>query len=293
MLAALLAVLSLCAEAQAQTQAFSSFSELRHAVLDRISGSTKRIWLVTDYLTDGETVTALYLAQYRKLDVKVLLGRAKANAYMSRLNYLKSQSIPVFLKPDHFRAGSPTAILTDDTLVRIDGELDFLAKYKRFNLSTGSAAEAQAFATAFADAAKMGVPAVPHPIPLVGRPHRGGHVYSPTGAAGAGPAHYSVTDGAYVYGGRSPPRPDGVAGKLPRELKSERRALEAEEREKQAKARGGKGRPPRTRTKTGTGPTRQRSATPPPRHRRRRAAKRTDTARWAQEWRQGCGSPGS
>src|SRR4051812_1521271 len=65
---------------------FESFSDLRNEVLDYISGATQRIWLVTPYLTDGEIVSALYVAQYRKLDVKVLLGRGKANSYMSRLS---------------------------------------------------------------------------------------------------------------------------------------------------------------------------------------------------------------
>src|SRR5690348_2584680 len=70
------------------TKRYETFSDLRADVLDLISAATQRLWLTTDYLTDGEIVSALYIAQYRKLDVKVLLGRAKANVYMSRLNYL-------------------------------------------------------------------------------------------------------------------------------------------------------------------------------------------------------------
>src|SRR5688572_28404829 len=87
------------ATTEASVISFTTFAELRAYMLDAISGASKRIWLTTDYLTDGEIVSALYVARYRKLDVQVLFGRAKANFYMSRLAYLKNQNIPVFLQP--------------------------------------------------------------------------------------------------------------------------------------------------------------------------------------------------
>jgi hypothetical protein len=204
------------AVAPGSIRAFDSFSALRNAVLEHVSGATQRIWLVSDYLTDGEIVTALNVAQYRKLDVKVLLGRAKANAYMSRLSYLKNQSIPVFLKPDTFKPGAATVILADSTLLKIDGELDFLSKYKKYTVSAGDQAQAQAFATGFAGAASLQVPAIPAPIPMVGRPSPGrGRVYAPQPSARYG----NNPDGAYTYGGRAQPRPDTLPGKLPKQLK--------------------------------------------------------------------------
>src|SRR5262249_22068141 len=51
---------------------FDSFGKLRLEVLNLIGQSKTRIWLTTDYLTDGEIVSALFVARYRKLDVKVL-----------------------------------------------------------------------------------------------------------------------------------------------------------------------------------------------------------------------------
>ena len=91
---------------QTETQV-EGFSALRHRLLETIAGARQRVWLTSEYLTDGEIVTALYLAHYRKLDVKVLLGRVKAQSPLSRLNYLKQQKVPVWLLPDSFNPGSP------------------------------------------------------------------------------------------------------------------------------------------------------------------------------------------
>lgn len=215
------------APAAKERQTFDSFAELRAATLEAISGASSRIWLTSDYLTDGEIVTALYVAQYRKLDVKVLLGRGKANSYMSRLSYLKNQNVPVFLKPDTFKPSHATMMLADDQLLRIDGELDFLSKYKKYNVSTGTADDATKFATAFASAADLKVPAVPHKVPLVGKATSGnnngkGIIYQPT------TPKYSQGDGAYIYEKKREPRPAGVPEKLPKELKFEKQKKPAD-----------------------------------------------------------------
>jgi hypothetical protein len=198
---------------------FDSFSALRNALLDLFSRATERVWLTTDYLTDGELVSALYIARYRKLDVKVLLARGRANGYMSRLNYLKNQNVPVFLRPDAFRTGKPTALLTDDALFYVDAELDFLSKKRAFVVTPASPADTKTFAEAFAAAAGRQIPAVPQPVPLVGR---AGHQGAP--ARDRLPAVHNVyqpgvgaSEGVYTYGGGRAAKPAGVPDKLPRE----------------------------------------------------------------------------
>lgn len=209
-----------------------SFADLRTQVLDAISGATKRIWVVSDYLTDGEIVSALYVAQYRKIDVQVLLGRARANMYMSRLNYLKNQNIPTYLKPDSFKPGAPSALLCDDKLLLIDGDLDFLAKVRKYKLTTGTPDEKDKFAAAYAEAAGVKLPANAHPVPLVGKASGKGRVYSGSGSVSSGGATLPVptgytgpqgTDatGAYTYSRSPQPKPEGVPAKLPKGLKWE------------------------------------------------------------------------
>jgi hypothetical protein len=226
-------------------KSYDSFSALRGDILDFISGATTKVWLHSDYLTDGEIVTSLFMAKYRKLDVKVLLGKRKSNAYMSRLNYLKNQNIPVFLKPDNFKSSAISAVLSDNELVYIDGELDFMSRYKKFNVYRASEQEMQAFTAAFANAANMEIPAIPKEMPLVGR--RGGSgpgAYNPGQGSQRGvvtlPSSGSVSsdsgDGAYQYGRGKAPRPDGVPTKLPKETKWRRAPVQEAQKESPSEA---------------------------------------------------------
>lgn len=233
---------ALAQDGQAAAKSLTSFAELRAEVLDAISGASKRVWLVTDYLTDGEIVSALYLAQYRKLDVQVLLGRGKSNNYMSRLSYLKNQNIPVFLKPDTFTPGHPTALLVDERLLLVNGELDFLAKVRQYSVMIASPERRDAFHATFASAVNLRVPAVPHQTPLVGKYNPSSRIYAPaatsptgggkinangtmTSSGGSGtvfkndPSPRVDASGAYVYDRAGTPRPSDIPAKLPKAVK--------------------------------------------------------------------------
>lgn len=240
--------------AMAQTEdvhTVEGFPDFRQEVLDHMSSATKRLWVVTDYLTDGDIVAALYIAKYRKIDVQVLLGRAKANAYMSRLSYLKGQSIPVFLKPDTLKIRSQTAILADDSLLFAEGNLDFLTRTKNFKTSYGSEGERQAFVTAYAEAAALKMPANARQVPLVGRPPKAGWQDRPMSAPQLAPESKSLlqpgtraaphpttrvtpprtqesktndTSEVYHYKRTSDPRPTDVPSRLPKGLKRDKQA---------------------------------------------------------------------
>ena len=57
---------------------FSEFTELRNQILNLMGLAQNRIVIVTDFLSDGEISTALFLAKYRKIQVRVFLGQKKA-----------------------------------------------------------------------------------------------------------------------------------------------------------------------------------------------------------------------
>ncbi len=205
---------------------FDSEADLRNEVVHFIGNAERRIWLTTDYLTDGEIVTALTIAQYRKIDVQVLLGRSKASNPMSRLGYLKAQNIPVFLKSGKFKPDSATMVLIDDFEFHIDGELDSLARYKKFHFTTGSSEEKTSYEESFAAAAHLAMPANPKPIPLVGRPQ-----WSKSQRAAnkrqksfnsakepAAPSEPGVLDdeGVFHYSKQPASRPDDVTPTLPK-----------------------------------------------------------------------------
>jgi hypothetical protein len=203
------------------SRTFESFPKLRHEILNFISGATERVWISTDYLTDGEIVSALFLAVYRKIDVKVLLGRHKANRYMSRLNYLKKNNVPVFLKPNKFKTAHPSAILADNRLMYADAELNFLLKGQNYKVLYPAPDEVVSFSEAFANAAGEKVKAYARPVPLVGRPRNNRNRSANKGALPRVTPNYSngsssSSSGTFTYDKRDKKRPAYMPSKLPK-----------------------------------------------------------------------------
>lgn len=153
----------------ATTKEFDGFPSTRNEVLSQIGSATKRIRVVTDFLSDGEIVTALYIAQYRKVNVQVLLGQGRASSTLSRLNYLKAQNIPVWLRPRGFMPQHPTILLIDDKLYALNAELDSMAKHRKFTMTQQPDASVASFSDAFDTATSTGVSPTARPVPLVGR----------------------------------------------------------------------------------------------------------------------------
>lgn len=212
--------------APARTPApLDAYPALRHTMMETISMARQRLWLATDFISDGDVVTGLYLAQYRKLEVRVLLGRAKANSPLSRLSYLKNQKIPVNLMPAGFKSPAPTALLADDTLYFADSDLDSYAPVRKVRVSRASPDETKKFLAQFEGAASLGIAAEARPLPLVGKPSPRGKVY---GSEGESPYNTPQGGDTYRYGRKPHPRPPGVPDKLPRNLKAKERSDEFE-----------------------------------------------------------------
>lgn len=226
-----------------------SFSDLRHEMLGIIGGATKRLWLVTPYLTDGEIATSLFMAKYRKLDVKVLLGRNQANSYMSRLSFLKKQNIPVFLTPANFAFNTKTAVLSDDRLVVINSDLNVKSNRQKYSSEDSTVKETREFLKIFQEATDQKIPAIPRPTPYVGRPGRFNNVYksgntpqtsAPTArnedrqsvssseeGTDQPPAAVYGRDGAYNYNyKKAESAPEGLPKKLPKQTIQQKKFME-------------------------------------------------------------------
>ena len=198
----------------------ANFDELRHNVLELIGSSKRRVWLITDYLTDGDVVSALFLAKYRKVDVKVFLGRTKQNQYLSRLSYLKSQNIPVFTRPEHgFIA--PTLVFVDHKLYTINRDLNSLARIGQAQISQASPADVKNFVSWFRDALEYPEAAIVRPEMQIGRSRKRPAESSPGEPADAETPlsrYEGEADGSYNYDRSSLSRraPEGVPTQLPR-----------------------------------------------------------------------------
>lgn len=210
---------------------FDGFPAVRNEVLSLIGGATSRVRVVTDFLSDGEIVTGLYIAQYRKVNVQVLLGQARATNVLSRLNYLKAQNVPVWLRPRGFMPHYPTVLLVDDKLYTINADLDSMARHRRFSMTILADTEVGKFTDAFDTATSTGVSPTPRTTPLVGRPgarSKTTHVYRPDGDsassnrgsqnAGAeeSPADTAAKTGAYRYNRNREKPTNGIPTKLPK-----------------------------------------------------------------------------
>ena len=190
---------------------YKSFAALRHDLLELIAGAQERVWLASTFLTDGELASALYLAQYRKVDTSVLLEGQRARDPMSRLNYLKRHGIPVYLMAVAGSLGAPSVLIVDDRVFQIDGELDTRAQYRRFQLTRLQPAIAKQVTTKFQQISGRRLQVVPIPRPTVGSP--GGRV--PKDQVNQPKDKAPSTDEAYHYGGGPDRHPSSPAAYNP------------------------------------------------------------------------------
>lgn len=210
---------------------FDGFPAVRAEVLNLIGGATNRVRVVTDFLSDGEIVTGLYIAQYRKVNVQVLLGQARATNVLSRLNYLKSQNVPVWLRPRGFMSQSPTVLLIDDKLYTLNADLDSMAKHRRFIINLRPETDVGKFVEMFDAATATGVSPTPASIPLVGRAGahpRNQRVYNPDANSSSSTRRpqnagndeserdAGVKAGAYRYNRVKEKPTNGIPTKLPK-----------------------------------------------------------------------------
>jgi hypothetical protein len=168
-------------------QEFPDFPSLRTDVLAKFGSASKRIWLATDFLTDAEIVSSLFIAQYRKVNISVLLGKDRATNILSRLNYLKQVNIPVALRPKEFYAKHPTILLIDNQLYALSIPLDYMTRTSRSSLEPLGVELLQDFELRFNEAAKLQNAPKMAPLPQVGRSRPNSRYYKITESKGTAP----------------------------------------------------------------------------------------------------------
>lgn len=180
----------------------ANFNDLRHNILELISKGKKRVWLLTDSLADGEIASALYSAKTKNQDVKVYLGRDQTSAAGSRLPYLRSQSIPAYLRP-RTTYTTPTLLFVDQRLYAFTRDLNSAKSFYGGEIIQASPAEVKAFVTWLKGV--MVNPEIAYP-----RAFRGGRMPKEP--------FKGDSEGSYNYDRKSGQRraPEGVTRELPR-----------------------------------------------------------------------------
>lgn len=116
--------------AQPAVQRFDNFVKLRDSIIDKIANSKKMVWLISSFMSDYDISLALYIAAFRKVDVRVVLGRERLQSPLSQYRYLKAQKIAV-----RFTSGiGATVLICDQRMYRFNGDLDFLTERRVFVL---------------------------------------------------------------------------------------------------------------------------------------------------------------
>ncbi len=209
--------------AYSQSQEFNSFADAKAYLLNQISAANESVQLYTEFLTDGEFISSLYLAKFRKIKTTVLLNPGQANHFLSRLRDLKKQEIDVYFSPRNFPRAPKTALLIDQNRVLFfDAALDYQTRGQRFIISELKAPEAALYRTTFADAVAQSIePKSIWALPSVGRsrPQASPAVNNRRNLpVQRYQSNHPETQGAYHYQtNRNAPIPTNIPRQLPKE----------------------------------------------------------------------------
>jgi len=118
LLAFLFAVISSVSRAETTVQSFSNYEELQKTMTELVASAKQRVWVVSRALDAHLISDALFFAQHRKVDVKLLLGPIGVQSTNGRalLNFFASQKI-FYMLDSKLRVESTSAFLVDDRLV--------------------------------------------------------------------------------------------------------------------------------------------------------------------------------
>lgn len=115
----------------AKNRRYSDFPSLRRDILATMAGAERRVWLISEFISDYDISLALYVAKFRKLDVRVVLGRERLDASLSQYRYLHSHRIPIKVVSG---LRSSTILICDERMFQLNSDLDFLTMRESFLL---------------------------------------------------------------------------------------------------------------------------------------------------------------
>jgi hypothetical protein len=208
---------------------FNSYRDLRAEVLNLMGRAKQKIWLSSNFFTDGEIVTALFLAKYRKIDIRVLVDEKKATHYMSRVYDLKKNNMTVALQPQAFAFKSGSHILIDEEIFHANADLNYMQSRNQFALTRLSSAQWTQFVDAFNKAEANSPKIIVKPLPQVGREYR---KQAKAIENFSSPSSSRTPSDVYHYGRKGLGKrkiPEGVVTKLPKATiyqKNQRQAVE-------------------------------------------------------------------
>lgn len=118
----------------AAKKTYSNYLDLQQHVLELMRSAKRRIWLTSRYLNDDEVVLGLYVARYRRVDIRVGVSKSQAMSRGSKYQALKNENIHIRLLNLKESTSSPSSLVVDDKGYRISTNFDPTNDSERFEL---------------------------------------------------------------------------------------------------------------------------------------------------------------
>ena len=128
-------------------QKFKGFDALRDKIYTSIVSAKKRVWLLTNFISDFDVSMAMYVAKSHRRDVRVLLNEKRLEEFLSQYTYLLAHDIKTKTSPN---VSKVSYLFCDDKLYRFDSDLDFLTSNESFVFVEEHKAEKQRLEELFA-----------------------------------------------------------------------------------------------------------------------------------------------
>lgn len=117
----------------AVTVSFPKFTPLKDYVIEKIAEAESRIYLLTYELTSTDIATALILASFRGVTVRVLVNRSGIHSIYSRYRYLKKNEVNIRMAA--FKSNYPySIIIIDEKTYKFHGHLSKKFIKSNYNL---------------------------------------------------------------------------------------------------------------------------------------------------------------
>jgi hypothetical protein len=113
---------------------FSSYQDFRHQVLSLMGSARHRIWLTSRFLSDSDIILGLYMARYRKVDIRIGVGESQANHPLSRYHELAEEGLFVQKLPLDGQGSSPSSLIIDNQAYRFNTVLHPFVQQRRFSI---------------------------------------------------------------------------------------------------------------------------------------------------------------
>lgn len=202
---------------------YDNYANFIQRLMNMIGNAEEKVFLRTEYLSDGNIVMALNLAKFRDVDVKVVVHKKKARYYMSRYSTLRKHNIPTVVSSGQW--AHPSSIMVDDMLFEINTPLDYKTRTRYFRVSETNAEIAKTFERSFSSGLKF---PTYHNSSVKKSPQKTtrNNGSSPnTWSRSSSKSHPSNStagnedESVYTYSNKKKDAPEGIQTKLPRKTK--------------------------------------------------------------------------